>query len=119
MLNILAKLLKKEMCSLSDILAKYRAGYLGGRKINVKYSRTTAGTALERGSVVTEAGKLVTGADEASYVVSQPVTAEDTVATVYASGMFNAEHMIVGESDTVAAHAAQLRDKNIYLTSEM
>ena len=46
-LNILAKLLKKEMCSLSDILAKYRAGYLGGRKINIKYSRTTAGTALE------------------------------------------------------------------------
>ena len=96
-------------------------GLIGGTEVPIieKNISITAGTALERGSVVTEAGKLVTGADEASYVVSQPVTAEDTVATVYASGMFNAEHMIVGESDTVAAHAAQLRDKNIYLTSEM
>ena len=96
-------------------------GLIGGTEVPIieKNISITAGTALERGSVVTEAGKLVTGADEASYVVSQPVTAEDTGATVYASGMFNAEHMIVGESDTVAAHAAQLRDKNIYLTSEM
>ena len=96
-------------------------GLIGGTEVPIieKNISITAGTALERGSVVTEAGKLVTGADEASYVVSQPVTAEDTVATVYASGMFNAEHMIVGESDTVAAHAAQLRNKNIYLTSEM
>lgn len=96
-------------------------GLIGGTEVPIieKNISIIAGTALERGSVVTEAGKLVTGADEASYVVSQPVTAEDTVATVYASGMFNAEHMIVGESDTVAAHAAQLRDKNIYLTSEM
>lgn len=96
-------------------------GLIGGTEVPIieKNISITAGTALERGSVVTEAGKLVTGADEASYVVSQPVTAEDTVATVYVSGMFNAEHMIVGESDTVAAHAAQLRDKNIYLTSEM
>lgn len=96
-------------------------GLIGGTEVPIieKNISITAGTALERGSVVTEAGKLVTGADEASYVVSQPVTAEDTVATVYASGMFNAEHMIVGESDTVAAHAAQLRDKNIYLTSDM
>ena len=96
-------------------------GLIGGTEVPIieKNISITAGTALERGSVVTEAGKLVTGADEASYVVSQPVTAEDPVATVYASGMFNAEHMIVGESDTVAAHAAQFRDKNIYLTSEM
>ena len=96
-------------------------GLIGGTEVPIieKNISITAGTALERGSVVTEAGKLVTGADEASYVVSQPEIAEDTVATVYASGMFNAEHMIVGESDTVAAHAAQLRDKNIYLTSEM
>lgn len=76
-----------------------------------------AGATLPRGAVITAAGKLAGTSDTADYVVAEAVGAADTVATVYASGMFNREKLIVAEGDTVDAHEAQLRDKNIYLTS--
>ena len=41
----------------------------------------------------------------------------DVVATVYISGIFNAEEMSVGaESDSVQAHEEELRAVGIYLT---
>ena len=76
-----------------------------------------AGATLPRGAVITAAGKLAGTSDTADYVVAEAVGTADTVATVYASGMFNREKLIVAEGDTVDAHEAQLRDKNIYLTS--
>lgn len=91
----------------------------GGHEVTAikKNISITAGTALVRGSIVTEAGTLVGAADTASYIVAEDVDAADTVATVYASGMFNREKLTVGDNDTVDAHEAQLRDANIYLTS--
>ncbi len=92
---------------------------IGGHEVTaIKHNITIeAGSALERGSVVTAAGKLVGASDTADYVVAEAVGTADTVATVYVSGMFNREKLIVSEADTVDAHEAQLRDKNIYLTS--
>lgn len=91
----------------------------GGHEVTAikKNISITAGTTLVRGSIVTEAGKLVTADDTASYIVAEAVSATDTVATVYASGMFNREKLTVASGDTVDAHEAQLRDVNIYLTS--
>ena len=40
-----------------------------------------------------------------------------SVLTADVSAMFNREKLIVAEGDTVETHEAQLRDKNIYLTS--
>lgn len=92
---------------------------IGGHEVTAIKQNITieAGSALARGSIVTAAGKLVGTSDTADYVVAEAVGAADTVATVYASGMFNREKLIVAEEDTVDAHEAQLRDKNIYLTS--
>ena len=91
----------------------------GGHEVTAikKNISITAGTALVRGSIVTEEGKLVTADETASYIVAEAVSTTDTVATVYASGMFNREKLTVGASDTVDAHEAELRDVNIYLTS--
>ena len=100
---------------------------IGGHEVTAMRHniKITAGTALKRGSIVTAAGVLVgtnkagsSGTtDVAEYVVAEDSTATDTVLTVYVSGMFNREKLIVSEADTVDAHEAQLRDKNIYLTS--
>lgn len=56
----------------------------------------------------------------ASAVLAEDVklTGSDTVATVYVSGMFNREKLILKkEDDTVEAHEDELRDAGIYLTS--
>lgn len=56
----------------------------------------------------------------ASAVLAEDVklTGSDTVATVYVSGMFNREKLILKkEDDTVEAHEEELRDVGIYLTS--
>lgn len=101
---------------------------IGGHEVTaMRHNITiTAGTALKRGSIVTAAGVLVgtnkkasSGGttDVAEYVVAEDATATDTVLTVYVSGIFNREKLIVADGDTVGAHEAELRDKNIYLTS--
>lgn len=56
----------------------------------------------------------------ASAVLAEDVklTGSDIVATVYVSGMFNREKLILKkEDDTVEAHEEELRDVGIYLTS--
>lgn len=84
----------------------------------VMYNITvTPGTALKRGSVLTADGSLAGTGDTAEYVLAVPLAKDDATATVYVSGMFNREKLIVAEGDTVETHEAQLRDKNIYLTS--
>lgn len=92
---------------------------IGGHEITalIKNISITAGTALQRGSVLTATGALAGKEDTASYVLADDVTATDTVASVYTSGMFNREKLIVASGDTVDSHEAQLRDVNICLTS--
>ena len=100
---------------------------IGGHEVTaMRHNITiTAGTALKRGSIVTAAGVLVgtnkanSGGttDVAEYVVAEDATATDTVLTVFVSGIFNREKLIVAAGDTVGAHETELRDKNIYLTS--
>lgn len=98
---------------------------MGGHEVTaIKQNiNITAGTALARGSLLTAAGALVgtgkteTKNDVAEYVVAEAASETDKVVTVYVSGMFNREKLIVATGDTVDAHEAELRDKNIYLTS--
>lgn len=61
------------------------------------------------------------GTQTADCILARDVdaTSADTVATVYVSGVFNREKLIVGDGDTAAQHEDELRDKNIYLTKLM
>lgn len=85
---------------------------------------------LTRGTVlgkITESGKyeqvqlaaITTGSQLADCILAADVdaTSADAVATVYISGRFNREKLIVRSTDTVDAHESELRDKNIYITS--
>ena len=92
---------------------------IGGHEIAAleKNISITSGTALARGSVLTATGTLAGKGETASYVLAADVSATDTVATVYTSGMFNREKLVVADGDTVDSHEAELRDVNIYLTS--
>lgn len=95
---------------------------------NVVFAQAAEAAALERGTVLakTADGKYVpvNPADAATKaavaILESPVTlAKDAevVGTVYTSGMFNRERLIVPEGDTVEAHEDELRQLGIYLTS--
>lgn len=49
--------------------------------------------------------------------VIQGSGSEDITVTVYTSGVFNREKLVVNGEDTVDAHEEELRDFGIYLTS--
>lgn len=92
---------------------------VGGTEVTAitKNISIEAGNAMKRGTLVTAAGAPVAKGETADAVVAIGCTETDTVITVYVSGMFNREKLIVAEGDTVEAHEAELRDKNIYLTA--
>ena len=78
---------------------------------------TAGGVEIPRGALVTKTGVIVGAGDVAYGVVAIPVEKTDTYLTVYISGEFNIEKMIVAEGDTVEAHKDELRANSIYLTS--
>lgn len=56
----------------------------------------------------------------ASAILAEDVklTGSDIIVTVYVSGMFNREKLVLQkEDDTIEAHEEELRDVGIYLTS--
>ncbi|WP_306542136.1 head decoration protein [Phascolarctobacterium faecium] len=60
------------------------------------------------------------GADKASVILANDIvlSGTDVVTTVYISGQFNREKLIVAQtSDNATAHEEELRAVNIYLTS--
>ena len=84
----------------------------------------SAGSALKRGTIVDKTGAIVkAAADEgtpatvAYGIVASDVSAEDEVVTIYTTGLFNREKLIVSDGDTVDAHEDELRTVGIYLTS--
>lgn len=95
---------------------------------NITLKGLDAEKALKRGAVLAVSGGKYQIVDAASATpalkVANTVLAEDVVvgtgdvvATVYISGIFNAEEMSVGaESDSVQAHEEELRAVGIYLT---
>jgi len=93
----------------------------GGTEIPVmtKNISVAKNGALKRGSLLTEEGALVAANSVAAYVLAKDVdtTEAAVVATVYTSGRFNREALIVADGDTVAAHEAELRKVDIILTS--
>lgn len=95
---------------------------------NITLKGLEAEKTLKRGAVLAVSEGKYQIVDEASQTpalkVANAVLAEDVivgtsdvVATVYISGIFNAEKMSVGaESDSVQAHEEELRAVGIYLT---
>ena len=95
---------------------------------NITLKGLSAEKAFKRGAVlaVSEGKYQIVDAASATPAlkVANAVLAEDVVvgngdvvATVYISGIFNAEEMSVGaESDSVQAHEEELRAVGIYLT---
>ena len=105
---------------------------MGGPEIPTLEKNVTfkKGAAYLRGMLVTSVTEtsgtvqkeFVTGTTKggvADYVVAYDKNAvdADTVGTVYTMGLFNREKLIVAEDDTADAHEAELRTKNIHLTS--
>lgn len=86
-------------------------------------------TVLKRGAVlgkITASGsyQLVDasksdGSQMATVILAEDVdaTEADAVATVYTTGEFNREKLIVADGDTVDAHEDELRAAGIHLTS--
>ena len=79
----------------------------------VKLEGETAATA--------ELGKQTAAGDVAEYVLMRDVdaTEADAVGTVYVKGRFNREKIILSEGDTVDAHEAELRLRDIHFTALM
>ena len=77
---------------------------------------------LEGGTAATaELGKQTAAGDVAEYVLMRDVdaTEADAVGTVYVKGRFNREKIILSEGDTVDAHEAELRLRDIHFTALM
>lgn len=94
-------------------------GLIGGTSVKLitENITVTPGTAIPRGAVVTAAGSVVNTGDTAYGIVACAVSKEDTTATIYVSGEFNRERLIVGSGDTLEAHKNELRNAGIFLSS--
>ena len=95
------------------------------------------GTAYKRGMLITDAANVQTGVGEgaataaiqtgtgdvADYVMMRDLDISeadaDAVGTVYVKGRFNREKIILSEGDTVDAHEAELRLRDIHFTALM
>lgn len=95
---------------------------------NITIKGLSAEKALKRGAVlavsegkyqIVDAASATPALKVANAVLAEDVVVAtgDVVATVYISGIFNAEEMSVGAgSDSVQAHEEELRAVGIYLT---
>ena len=98
-----------------------------------KNIKLQSGTAYKRGMLISlvklegettataELGKKTAAGEVAEYVLMRDVdaTEADAVGTVYVKGRFNREKIILSEGDTVDAHEAELRLRDIHFTALM
>ena len=68
---------------------------------------------------ITETGEQTTSGKTAEYVLMRDVdaTEADIVGTVYVKGRFNRENIVLANGDTVEAHEAELRLRDIHFTT--
>ena len=108
---------------------------LAGPEIAIltKNIKLQSGTAYKRGMLISlvklegetaaaaELGKQTVVGEVAEYVLMRDVdaTEADAVGTVYTRGRFNREKIILSEGDTVEAHEAELRLRDIHFTALM
>lgn len=71
------------------------------------------------GATTTKLGKQTATGETAEFVLARDVdaTEADAVGTVYVSGRFNREKIVLAEGDAVEAHEAELRLRSIYFTA--
>ncbi|MBR1728511.1 MAG: hypothetical protein IJ728_03195 [Selenomonadaceae bacterium] len=99
---------------------------IGGGEIPILNANVTikGGDAIKRGTLMSISSdntiaKTAKGG-VADYILQEDIeaTSETTViGTVYISGRFNREKIIVANGDSVESHEQELRMRNIYLTS--
>ena len=91
---------------------KLKSGKAYKRGMLISYAALGEGETEKKGEQ-TAAGKT------AEFVLMWDVdaTEADAVGTVYVSGRFNREKIILAEGDTVEAHEDELRLRNIYFTT--
>ncbi len=107
--------------SYDELLAGPEEGIL------TKNIKLKQGTAYKRGMLIsvktgeggTETGSQTAKNGTAEYVLMRDAdaTEADAVGTVYVKGRFHREKIIVAEGDTVEAHEAELRLRNIYFAA--
>ena len=105
---------------------------LAGPEIPVltKNIKLQSGTAYKRGMLISlvktegeaaaaEIGKQTATGEVAEYVLMRDAdaTEADTVGTVYVKGRFNRENIVLADGDTVEAHEAELRLRDIHFTT--
>ena len=85
-----------------------------------------SGTSYQRGMLIavetdggTTKGRQAKAGDTAEYVLMRDVdaTKEDAVGTVYVKGRFNRVKIVLAKGDTVEAHEAELRLRDIHFTA--
>ena len=99
-------------------------GLFAGPEKEVFTKNVTASADIQKGQLVTITGSTATptlkagetGAEAAGAIAAEAIAA-DAVGTVFTSGYFNREKLIVNEGDTVTAHEEELRSVGIYLSS--
>lgn len=107
-------------------------GLLAGNEVQIltKNIKLKSGTAYKRGMLISvevnpstkaETGKQAAAGEAAEYVLMRDVdaTKADAVGTVYVKGRFNREKIILSKGDTVEAHEAELRLRDIHFTALM
>ena len=105
---------------------------LAGPEIPVltKNIKLQSGTTYKRGMLIslvktegeaaaTEIGKQTATGEVAEYVLMRDADATEAeiVGTVYVKGRFNREKIILADGDTVEAHEAELRLRDIHFTT--
>lgn len=80
----------------------------------------TAGTAMKAGTILTagEGGTYAAAKGNGTAILAADVDETATVANVYISGAFIAEHLIAADGDTVDANADTLYAHNIRIVHE-
>lgn len=88
-------------------------------KSGMRYKRGMLLSSIIGADGIAETGEQTTKGKTAEYVLMRDVdaTTADAVGTVYVSGRFNREKMILAPGDTVEAHEAELRLRNIHFTT--
>jgi hypothetical protein len=91
---------------------KLKSGKAYKRGMLISYATAAVGDTEKKGEQTTT-GKT------AEFVLMRDVdaTEADAVGTVYLSGRFHREKMVLAEGDSVEAHEDELRLRNIYFTT--
>ena len=108
--------------ALREVTKMEMDGLLAGPEVThlTKNVAIAKGTAMKKGTLLTTTDGTAAATVKdgvADSILAQDVDENAIVATVYITGRFHREKLIVASEDTVAAHEEELRGKGMYLTA--